>query len=145
MCLSIGGLVHRSNRFDSYTDTSSSTSTGGCVGFGPGDIVGCYIHLHDYDASGNYIRYYKNGVDLGVAFANTVDGELSTSKCYPLSTSTTTGTTSNSSSNSGHLIPSAIYYPAISLYRQVTYVLYLCTNLHICTFMQCSIYIYIYT
>lgn len=106
-CFTLGGLIHCSKRFDGYM---TKNIVG--VGFGRGDIIGCYIHLNDCDVSENHIRFYKNGVELGVAFTNNVNHE-NTNK-YPLSA------TSNSNNNhyNGCLIPSAIYYPAISLYRQ---------------------------
>jgi len=37
--------------------------------FGPGDIIGCYISLDISDPMRNEIRFFKNGVDQGVAFS----------------------------------------------------------------------------
>ena len=74
-----GSLVHASNRVDDYGEA-----------YGPGDVVGCMIvfgdeavedldekppedasarHVPGTDAAGtNYIRFFKNGKDQGVAF-----------------------------------------------------------------------------
>ena len=52
-----GSKVHKSIRSDRYGE-----------GYGPGDVVGCLIALHD-DPALNKIAFYKNGVDQGVAFS----------------------------------------------------------------------------
>lgn len=37
--------------------------------FGPGDVVGCYLYLSMDDSRKNQMRFFKNGVDQGVAFS----------------------------------------------------------------------------
>jgi hypothetical protein len=72
----VGSQVHRSLRIDNYGEA-----------YGPGDVIGCLIHLDDNEDL-NQISFYKNGVNQGIAY-------------------------------SGKEIPSAVYFPAISIYNQV--------------------------
>jgi hypothetical protein len=37
--------------------------------FGHGDVVGCYLYLSMDDSRKNQMRFFKNGVDQGVAFS----------------------------------------------------------------------------
>lgn len=48
--------MHDSNRYDGFGDS-----------YGPGDIIGCYIHLSE-DIAENRIVFYKNGEEQGVAY-----------------------------------------------------------------------------
>ena len=77
----------------------------GSVHFVQGDIIGCYIQLDEYNPLNNHIRYYKNGIDLGIAFTNNKTISYY-SKCQVIP-------------NNQFEIPSAVYYPAISLYQKV--------------------------
>ena len=52
-----GSSIHNSMRDDSYGEP-----------FGPGDVIGCYIHLDD-NVEQNVISFFKNGVHQGVAFS----------------------------------------------------------------------------
>lgn len=52
-----GSRVHNSVRIDGYGEA-----------YGPGDIVGCYLFLDGGDISRNQMRFFKNGVDQGVAY-----------------------------------------------------------------------------
>lgn len=79
--MSSGSIVHGGKRSDAYASK----------GFGPGDIVGCFIHLDEFIPENNHIRFFVNGVDLGVAFDNKKEVT----------------------------IPSAVYYPALSFYKRV--------------------------
>jgi hypothetical protein len=54
-----GSKIHKSLRIDHYGES-----------YGPGDVIGCHILLHD-DPSLNKMSFYKNGVDQGVAFSGT--------------------------------------------------------------------------
>lgn len=127
----VGSLVHGSSRFDGYdvvdvadrpvpvdaTGTNSGSSQVPTItrnsGFGPGDIVGCYIHLDAHNALNNHIRYYKNGVDLGLAFCNVANDD--TDRSFPNS-----APLSSSRADFTHAqLPPAVYYPAISLYKKV--------------------------
>lgn len=72
-----GAKVHRSVRVDNYGDP-----------YGEGDIIGCFIKLDDANPDNNLIRFFKNGVDQGVAFKGKDD------------------------------IPCGVYFPAISLYMK---------------------------
>lgn len=52
-----GSKVHDSIRQDNYGEQ-----------FGPGDVIGCLLVLDDFNPSLNIMRFFKNGVDQGVAF-----------------------------------------------------------------------------
>lgn len=52
-----GSRVHKSVRIDDYGDS-----------YGPGDVIGCFIHLDDNENL-NSISFYKNGVHQGVAYS----------------------------------------------------------------------------
>ena len=56
-----GASVHASARNDLYGQS-----------FAAGDVIGCYISLNDLDPLRNEIRFFKNGVDQGVAFAGAI-------------------------------------------------------------------------
>jgi hypothetical protein len=137
-----GSLVHESRRFDGYSagaeadtcpkpsaapteagepvvrDEEPDTPTAVPCGFGPGDIVGCYIHLDDHNALNNHIRFYRNGVDLGLAFCNVVNDD--TALAYPNSAPLSSSRADFSTAQ----LPPAVYYPAISLYKKVSSVAY---------------------
>lgn len=72
-----GSCVHDSERVDSYGESYS-----------PGDVVGCYINLNDYDHDMNEIRFFKNGKDQGAAYRGR------------------------------NQVPSRIYFPAVSLFME---------------------------
>ena len=73
-----GSKVHNRVRDDKYGSA-----------YGPGDIIGCFLHLDDQDPENNQMRFFKNGVDQGIAFQ-------------------------------GREIENGVYFPAVSLYKQVT-------------------------
>lgn len=56
--ISLGSVVHQSLRRDNYGASFTS-----------GDIIGVYILLDDVFPANNIIKFYKNGVDQGIAFA----------------------------------------------------------------------------
>ena len=57
ICIS-GSCIHQSLREDDYGES-----------YRAGDIIGCYIRLDDVDPmTNNEIRFFKNGIDQGVAF-----------------------------------------------------------------------------
>jgi hypothetical protein len=72
-----GSIVHDSMRRDNYGEQ-----------FGPGDVIGMYIHLDRAEAlegalakpeagpEGNIIKFFKNGVDQGIAFKNVLPSEF---------------------------------------------------------------------
>lgn len=53
-----GSKVHKGVRDDKYGEE-----------YGPGDIIGCYLHLDDKDIARNQMRFFKNGKDQGLAFS----------------------------------------------------------------------------
>lgn len=53
----LGSKVHNSCRTDFYGDP-----------FGVGDIIGSYIKLDSTNSENNEIRFFKNGIDQGIAF-----------------------------------------------------------------------------
>lgn len=57
MCL-VGGKLHKSCRDDAFGPA-----------FGAGDCIGCFIRLDSKEPDLNEMRFFKNGVDLGVAYA----------------------------------------------------------------------------
>ena len=97
-----GSLLHQSKRYDEYVPPEMLP-----FHLLPGDVVGCYIHLDEYVPMNNHIRYYKNGVDLGVAFTNNKANSFY-SKCQVTPTNALE-------------IPPAVYYPAVSLYQKVSH------------------------
>ena len=102
---------------DTSSTTASSTTNNNTtplsLGFEPGDVIGCFILIDSYHAVNNEIRFYKNGVDLGTAFCNAKN----VVDAFPNETVTSSSSTSNSNA---HLVPHAVYYPAISLYKRVS-------------------------
>lgn len=56
-----GSRVHAGNRIDHYGEE-----------FGPGDVIGCLIVLTGNNR--NHIRFFRNGVDQGIAFKRVPDG-----------------------------------------------------------------------
>ena len=141
--LLVGSILHQGRRYDGYAktpfnfeetvlsstdenkitdvDTSSTTASSTTnnnttplsLGFEPGDVIGCFILIDSYHAVNNEIRFYKNGVDLGTAFCNAKN----VVDAFPNETVTSSSSTSNSNA---HLVPHAVYYPAISLYKRVS-------------------------
>lgn len=49
--------MHNSIREDGYGEA-----------FVAGDIIGCFLYLDDKDCSHNQMRFFRNGVDQGIAF-----------------------------------------------------------------------------
>lgn len=59
----LGSIVHSSNRIDSF-----------CAPYGAGDVIGCMIVFNKTDEEcGNYIRFFHNGIDQGIAFRRVPD------------------------------------------------------------------------
>eukprot|EP00605_Chrysophyceae_sp_TOSAG23-4_P001000 GSChrysophyteH1.ASY1.ANO1.1101.1 assembled CDS len=52
-----GSKCHKAIRHDNYGES-----------FGPGDIIGCFLNLDVDNIDNNQIRFFKNGVDQGVAY-----------------------------------------------------------------------------
>jgi hypothetical protein len=97
-----GSSVHNSKRIDAYGEsfgTSCYSTSRGLRFLGPGDVVGTLICLHpepemfhendnkraadnqvvESDSTGkcqNFIKFFKNGVDQGVAFTQMPPGRL---------------------------------------------------------------------
>jgi hypothetical protein len=53
-----GSKVHDSVRNDEYGESYSA-----------GDVIGCLIILDDNNLNSNQMRFYKNGIDQGIAFS----------------------------------------------------------------------------
>jgi hypothetical protein len=53
----IGSKVHNGIRNDKYGSP-----------YGAGDIIGCFLHIDDQDPVNNQMRFFKNGIDQGIAF-----------------------------------------------------------------------------
>ncbi len=77
--ISLGSKIYSRFRDRSYSESSFQT----------GDVVGCFIRLNEVDPSENEIRFFKNGVDQGIAYSGVKE------------------------------IPICVYFPAISLYGTV--------------------------
>lgn len=121
---SSSGSSSSSNSGSAVTNTTGTASTptagagaGGSIpprGFVPGDVMGCFLHLDEVNVLNNHVRYYRNGVDMGVAFCNVKGGS---STCFPHDPTVATGSGS-CKSDLGAQLPSAVYYPAVSLYMK---------------------------
>lgn len=53
----LGSKIHASMRNDKYGEP-----------FSKGDVIGCYIRLDSETPDANEMRFFKNGIDQGVAF-----------------------------------------------------------------------------
>lgn len=49
--------MHNGVREDNYGES-----------YGVGDIIGCFLHLDDQEPANNQMRFFKNGVDQGIAY-----------------------------------------------------------------------------
>lgn len=52
-----GSKIHNRIRDDKYGSP-----------YGAGDVIGCFLHLDDQDPENNQMRFFKNGVDQGIAY-----------------------------------------------------------------------------
>ena len=75
-----GSKVHERHRDRRYSQQSFQT----------GDIIGCYLKIDEYSPENSEMRFFKNGVDLGIAYCGKRD------------------------------IPTGVYFPSISLFGTVS-------------------------